>query len=201
MLWDATHKDIAKLCVPLSGIRPTVTYHVSTTRNAWWSTTLHLGGLNFSNLLSAQDHCEAERIQGTYFRIFEIPALAICGEKHALVVTQVNADDILKSFDVDKLDSLNALLPVSSLTLAQVFLIFTKNSSYWPESLRSEYSVLVHNCDDLKALCNCDSGTRWVNRMSRPEGSGKKLAWIEHESRVSSKYVLALSNHLQQLIK
>lgn len=73
---------------------PTWIYQVIYGRNAWHSTWVQIyDEENFHlEFEAAKESAENRRVQGSKWTIEELPALAFVGERHTLVVTEINSD-------------------------------------------------------------------------------------------------------------
>lgn len=200
MLLDVTAADAPKLNMPLRRIEFVVIFHVTTNRNAWHLTTSRRGGYTFESLGKAKAFCEYVRKQGTYFRIYEVPAIACCSDDMGIVITQVNTEEAFKTFKTHKVVSLDALLPLRTLTLGQVSIIYGKSSDYWPEELHRCFSILTLKCDELKSLTMAGNKDDWIVRVSIPEGKNKSFRWAEAKSGIKSKWTSSVTSKLVELL-
>lgn len=109
-------------------------YYVWTGRNAWWYTwsTKYSKGCFHRTLESAKEFCESRRVQGTVFYIDELPSLAFFAPDRALIVSEINTERFLGTYNVRRLSSITTAFPVSTMTLRQFWYLFRVESDLWP---------------------------------------------------------------------
>jgi hypothetical protein len=128
-------------------------------RNAWWATWVRrFYPRTFSlDIDFAKDRVEINRVQGSTWTLWEVPALAFIGSHGALIVTQINAENILKYYEINPL-----VLPYIG-QIADHFKPKNKN-----DEIRRFLTADIHKISE----------TRKYRRFeSAPVGGGYRLSW------------------------
>ena len=147
---------------------------------------------------SARDYCERRRVQGTVFYINELPALTFVAGERALVVTEINTDDILSRFDFGKLTNLTSILPVSTMTLRQMYHVFKPTSSLWPNAYPREDSAILLFGTIAPLLIACSASASLTAKASRAVGANYHLNWSERPFTIKFSAVSGLANSLAE---
>jgi hypothetical protein len=159
-------------------------YGVFWVRIAWRSTWInqYREGCLHSTLESAIDFAETCRVQGSQFRIEELPALALCTSKGVVCVTQFNVVDPFSTFTVST-DAPETSLRVGQ-PLQDAMKVFTKKSASWrlpPTAEKSAIFAAALGRTSARYLEQM-AGARVAIRRAINIGSTHKLLWSPAES-------------------
>lgn len=145
---------------------------------------------------SARTYCEERRVQGTVFYINELPGLAFVAGKRALVVTEINTNDILCRFDFEQLTKLTTVLPVSTMTLRQMYHVFKAISPLWPNSYPRIDSAILTFCSNAGELLALSATESLTDKASRVVGGNYPLNWSARPSSIKFTAVCGLAETL-----
>lgn len=178
-LTSATDADADDLRYMVRSIDVVKTYYVWTGRNAWWSTwsTRYSPGCFHRTLESAKAFCEKQRVQGTVFYIDELPSLALLAPDRTLVVSEINTNHFLATYDVKRLTSITTALPVSSMTLQQFWYLFRIESALWPVDFPKFNSAFVSFDKNTTPFETIDKKQELFSYSSKSNGPDYQLGW------------------------
>lgn len=190
----------------IESINGVLLYFAYDGRNAWRSTsvTRYMAGAININLLSAKEHCEDRRVQGSTFIINQIPGLHIFtnGKKH-IFITQINCKSPLAGYSKYATQSFESKYNRVGVNVADLYLkvggnalgaclSFAPSSRFWSQSPPTNNSIKITiGCDiDMETeKISCKKLKSW---HSLSYGPNYHLGWSEHKSQISPASVLGL---------
>lgn len=154
-------------------------FYAHTGRNAWWSTwvTQYSRGCFHTSLASAQSFCETQRVQGTVFYIDEIPALIFHAGDRILVAPEINTTKFLSRLDADRLAQITTVLPITTFTFRQVYLLFRPSSLAWQRGYPQRNSMLLHFGAGAQHPEVVNAADALRSYQSRSNGAAYRLGW------------------------
>ncbi|MBP1137320.1 hypothetical protein JOE31_003552 [Arthrobacter sp. PvP023] len=120
-------RDLYLLEGEITCVRRSEVHLLTARRNAWNSTTINqykTSSAIFTNATSARKAAERQRKPGTYFEIAEIPSLVFDLAQRSLVVCQLNASPLFRSWNIPKV----MIARDYSMTGIEVFNMFAGGS-------------------------------------------------------------------------
>jgi len=201
---DPNIKNLEK--IKLRGIRAVKIYYCFYGRNAWHSTWVqkYYKDCMHSNLDSAKNFAELNRVQGSVFYIEELPALLFDGGNCSVLVTQINERCPLREYSANALREdvsagskkiegyRNNYLTFGS-PMNGVVLSFEYNSRFWKnQQPRKNSVILLYTQTELETVEL--KTTKLKTWKSSSLGKDYYLSWNHIDRRVSQSSVLRLFN-------
>lgn len=154
-------------------------FYARTGRNAWWSTwiTRYSPGCFHTSLASAQSFCEKQRVQGTVFYIDEVPALTFHASERVLVAPEINTTKFLSRLDADRMVQILTVLPITTFTFYQVYLLLRPSSLAWQRGYPQRNSMLLHFGAGAQPPEVVNEKDTLLSYQSRSLGPAYKMVW------------------------
>ena len=111
------------------------------------------------------------------FYIDELPSLALHGSDCALVVSEINTQKFLSRLDIERLNSIIEVLPVSTMTLRQMYFVFRAKSSLWTKGYPQKDSATISFASGDGTLTAIVSSEELSSHKSSITGSRSYLHW------------------------
>lgn len=176
-------------------------HYILSGRNAWHTTWVnqYSSGCMHENFFSASMRAEELRNQGSVFYILEIPALVVEGKRQTLVVTQINTDDVLRSYTPTPARPIEALYPKINYlhpgaSMVSFYKTVVSNHDFWhnPPPLKNSVIILTTK-KKLKDFEKYDK-SKLIESHSSSIGTDCYLRWTIKEG-------IDRSYSLQKLMK
>ena len=170
-------------------------HFVTSGRNAWWRTWIQRysdGALNV-DLSAAKAFCEPRRVQGTRFAIEQLPALVFTSDTDMLAVAQINTTEPLKYLDRTRLDELDTMLDLGSMTLGQIARLFNRESYFWLVPPPKDDALLIAAARADEVQLDSNASTRLIAWTSYSLGRDYELGWTPTTNGVDPSHVGALA--------
>lgn len=181
----------------VTGLKKITAFYVHTGRNAWHSTWIarYYPGCMHTSLNSAKSYAETKRVQGTTFKISELPALIISSNIGSVVVTQINSKTPLAGYSrtavrlthhSQKLMNghLNDYLCIGAPIYGAI-LSFESDSRFWKTPPPSYNSLIITETPEI-APETVEIKSENLNYKSFSHGSQYMMGWRPYESDISS---------------
>lgn len=183
MLTNAIEVKSEELRYIIKSVKAVKIYYVWTGRNAWWSvwSTRYSKGCMHLSLKSAKDYCEKLRTQGTVFYIDQLPSIAFIATKRTLFVSEINTEKFFERLKTQKLKDLINIIPVSTMTLHQISLIFNSYSLLWSENYPKDNSCILSFANFSDGFEEIQQNEELISYGSSSSGPNFYLKWTERK--------------------
>jgi hypothetical protein len=202
-------------------VLPVQLYYVIEGRNAWWQTWTQRYRQDCMQeyLTSAKKICERKRVQGTVFRITQLPALAFRSDVGTLFISQINTDAPFSALRMHRLegslqmiqqaefmrmlDEKNNRVPsgrAQGLYFSHVEQILYAGSDNYLPSMSRENSVMVLYCCYFPQGESIGPNSKFQSWQSESFGKAYELSWSQSEKRFDlTQFYQILSEFQRQL--
>ena len=194
----ATRVAREKLLFAINEVKLEKIYYVSDGRNAWHSTWIQRygEGCMHTSLSSAKCYCEGQRVQGSMFKIQELPALVFSCGGDRIIITQINSKNIFSVIDWELLTKLTDILPLLTMTLEQQTQIFRPDSPIWKGQMPRNNLLILYGSgeNDIDGLSPDDI---LMARKSYSVGADHYLNWSTNKSDINFEKVVYMVDALR----